>query len=127
MGIRADLRGFPYPAPSDGRSAELEAFGWLLEASRAEPPQLFDLGRHRSVDDAATTVTGELSHAPDHRTTLEIYLQDFDSGYTLKPSTKHTSDHISRPAGHDPLRSFDISNFPRQISEFSSHSGSPTT
>ena len=103
MGIRADFRGFPYPAPSDGRSAELEAFEWLLETYRAELSQLFDLGRRQPVDDAARTVKGKLSHDPDHRTTLGICRQRFDIIYTLKPSTKHTSDPISRPAGHDPL------------------------
>lgn len=106
MGIRADFREFPYPAPSDGRSAELGAFGWLLEASRAELSQLFDLGRHWAVDDAARTVIGELSHAPDHRTTLEICRQRFDSGYTPKPSTKYTCDPITPLAGHNPIRTF---------------------
>jgi len=40
-GHQGRFSGLPYPASSDGRSAELEAFWWLLEASRAEPSQLF--------------------------------------------------------------------------------------
>ncbi|PZA16040.1 hypothetical protein DNK49_13540 [Azoarcus communis] len=69
MSIRADFRGFPYPAPSDGRSAELGAFGWL-SGDLTRRTFSADLRRHQPVDDAATTVTGELFHAPDHRTTL---------------------------------------------------------
>jgi len=121
MGIRADFRGFPYPAPSDGRSAELEAFEWLLETYRAELSQLFDLGRRQPVDDAARTVKGKLSHDPDHRTTLGICRQRFDIIYTLKPSTKHTSDPISRPAGHDPKESSADAEVQRPV-EFSCHS-----
>ena len=82
MGIRADFRGFPYPAPSDGRSAELGAFWWLLETSRAEPSQLFDLGRHWAVDDAARTVIGSYLTLP----TTELRWESAGSAST--PATR---------------------------------------